>query len=101
MTPEGVYKPKEQTSTELNQFQPTSLLKVEGKIFFSDKASRLTKCLTKNSYLNVSEQKEVSGYLEHTNMIWEAIQRPTSRKLQPGCKFVKTLLMNSSLYRTK
>ena len=39
---EGVYIPKEKDSKGLNQFRPISLLNVEGKIFFSIMASRLT-----------------------------------------------------------
>ena len=54
---DGVYIPKEQNSTEINQFQPISLLNVEGKILFSVMASRLTKYLTENGYINTSVQK--------------------------------------------
>ncbi|GFO03431.1 reverse transcriptase [Plakobranchus ocellatus] len=85
MTAEGVYIPKEQDSKEINQFRPISLLNVEGKIFFSIMASRLTKYLTENGYINTSVQKGgipgVSGCLEHATMIWEAIQRAKSEKL--------------------
>ena len=77
MSAGGVYIPKEQNSTEINQFRPISLLNVEGKIFFSVMASRLTKYLTENGYINTSVQKGgipgVSGCLEHATMIWEAI----------------------------
>ncbi|KAK3744023.1 hypothetical protein RRG08_021851 [Elysia crispata] len=48
-------------------------------------ASRLTKYLTENGYINTSVQKggipRVSGCLEHATMIWEAIQRAKSDKL--------------------
>ena len=85
MTADGVYIPKEQNSTEINQFQPMSLLNVEGKIFFSVMASRLTQYLTENGYINTSVQKGgipgVSGCLEHATMIWKAIQRAKSEKL--------------------
>ncbi|KAK3720950.1 hypothetical protein RRG08_047516 [Elysia crispata] len=85
MSADGVYIPKEQNSTEINQFRPISLLNVEGKIFFSVMASRLTKYLTENGYINTSVQKGgipgVSGCLEHATMIWEAIQRAKSEKL--------------------
>ena len=74
---DGVYIPKEQNSTEINQFRPISLLNVEGKIFFSVMASRVTKYLTENGYINTSVQKGsihgVSGCLEHATMILEAI----------------------------
>ena len=85
MTAEGVFIPKEQNSTEINQFRPITLLNVEGKIFFSVMASRLTKYLTENGYIDISVQKGgipgVSGCLEHATMIWEAIQRIKSKKL--------------------
>ncbi|GFN78864.1 reverse transcriptase [Plakobranchus ocellatus] len=85
MIAEGVYIPKEQDSRGINQFRPISLLNVEGKIFFSVMASRLTKYLTENGYINTSVQKGgnpgVSGCLEHATMIWEAIQRAKSEKL--------------------
>ncbi|GFO39304.1 reverse transcriptase [Plakobranchus ocellatus] len=85
MTAEGVYIPNEQDSRGINQFRPISLLNVEGKIFFSVMASRLTKYLTENGYINTSVQKGgipgVSGCLEHATMIWEAIQRTKSEKL--------------------
>ncbi|GFO04136.1 reverse transcriptase [Plakobranchus ocellatus] len=72
MTAERVYIPEEQSSTEINQFGPISLLNVEGKIF-SVMASRLTKYLIKNSDINISVQKGglpgVWGCLEHTTMI--------------------------------
>ncbi|GFO16642.1 reverse transcriptase [Plakobranchus ocellatus] len=82
MTAEGVYIPKQQDLKGIIQFRPISLLIVEGKIFFSVMASRLTKYLTENGYINTSVQKGgipgVSGCLEHATMIWEAIQRVKS-----------------------
>ncbi|KAK3757186.1 hypothetical protein RRG08_063162 [Elysia crispata] len=85
MSADGVYIPKEQNSTEMNLFRPISLLNVEGKIFFSVMASRLTKYLTENGYINTSVRKGdipgVSGCLQHATMIWEAIQRAKSEKL--------------------
>ena len=69
------------SKTEINQFRPISLLNVEGKIFFSVMATRLTKY----GYINTSVQKGgipgVSGCLEHATMIWEAILRAKSEKL--------------------
>ncbi|GFO10130.1 reverse transcriptase [Plakobranchus ocellatus] len=48
-------------------------------------ASRLTKYLTENGYLNTSVQKGgipgISGCLEHATMIWDAIQRVKPQKL--------------------
>ena len=85
-TAEEVYIPKSQNSTEINQFLPIILfLNVEGKIFFSVMASRLTKHLSENGYINTSLQKggipRDSGCLEHATMIWEVIQRAKSEKL--------------------
>ncbi|CAG5130209.1 unnamed protein product, partial [Candidula unifasciata] len=75
----GVYIPKEQDSKSLSQFRPISLLNVEGKIFFSVMARRLTQYLMTNKYIDTSVQKGgipgVPGCLEHATMIWEAIQR--------------------------
>ena len=76
---------KEQNSTEINQFRPISLLNVERKTFFSVMASRLTKYLTENGYIDTSVQKRgitgISGCLKHATMIWEAIKRAKSEKL--------------------
>ena len=84
MSADEIYISKEQNSTEINQFRPISLLNVEGKIFFSVMASRLTKCLTENGCINTSAQKGgmpgVSGCLEHATMIWKTIQRAKSEK---------------------
>ncbi|GFO02404.1 reverse transcriptase [Plakobranchus ocellatus] len=48
-------------------------------------ASRLTKYLTENGHINTSVQKGgipgIPGCLEHATMIWEAIQRAKSEKL--------------------
>ena len=84
MCADGVYIPKEQNSTDLNQFRPISLLNVEGKIFFAVMASRLTEFLMANSYVDLSVQKGgipgVSGCLEHATMIWDAIQSARTKK---------------------
>ena len=84
MTADGVYIPKEQNSSDISQFRPISLLNVEGKIFFSVMATRLTKYLQENEYLDVSVQKGgipgVPGCVEHATMIWDAIQRAKSEK---------------------
>ncbi|GFO17342.1 reverse transcriptase [Plakobranchus ocellatus] len=83
MIAEGVYIRKVQDSKGTNQFRPISLLNVEGKLFFSTMASRLTKCLRGNGYINTSVQKGgipgVSGCLEHATMMWEAIRGPSQR----------------------
>ena len=77
--------PRKQNSTEINQFRSISLLNVEGKIFFSVMASPSTKYLTEDGYINTSVQKrgipEVSGSFEHPTMIWKAIKRAKSEKI--------------------
>ena len=82
---EGVYIPKEKDSKGLNQFRPISLLNVEGKIFFSIMASRLTEFVMSNQYVDISVQNGgipgVPGCIEHTSMIWEAIQRAKRSRL--------------------
>jgi hypothetical protein len=53
----GVYIPKEQNSTTIDQFRPISLLNVEGKIFFSVMAKRLTLYLLYNGYIDTTTHK--------------------------------------------
>ena len=84
MIADGVYIPKEQNLKDINQFRLISLLNVEGKIFFAVLASRLTKYLFTNEYINTSLQKGgipgIAGCLEHGNTIWEAIQKALANK---------------------
>ena len=84
MTADGVYIPKEQNSSGLNQFRPISLLNVEGKIFFSVMASRMTTYLKQNDYLDVSVQKGgipgIPGCVDHATMIWNAIQKASQKR---------------------
>ena len=84
MKADGVYIPKEKDSKAINQFRPISLLNVEGKIFFSVMATRLTSFLLANGYVDTSVQKGgvpgIAGCLEHGSMIWEAIQRAKEGK---------------------
>ena len=82
---EGIFIPKEKDSLDLKQFRPISLLNVEGKIFFATMAQRLTRYMMANQYVNASVQKGgvpgVPGCIEHTTMIWEAIQRAKRNRL--------------------
>ncbi|KAJ7998144.1 hypothetical protein DPEC_G00219550 [Dallia pectoralis] len=70
--------PKEKDSVEISQFRQISLLNVEGKIFFSVVARRLTAYLEKNHFIDTMVQKTgipgFSGCLEHVSMIWNQIQ---------------------------
>lgn len=60
---EGCFMPKELNSTRLNQFREISLLDVEGKIFWSIIAKRLTAYLLTNEFINPIVQKGgVPGY---------------------------------------
>ncbi|XP_049324773.1 uncharacterized protein LOC125789951 [Astyanax mexicanus] len=75
---EGVWIPKEENSTRLEQFRSISLLSVEGKIFFSVLARRTTDFLLKNKYIDTSVQKGgipgVPGCLEHTGVVTQLIR---------------------------
>ncbi|KAJ8342789.1 hypothetical protein SKAU_G00327170 [Synaphobranchus kaupii] len=63
---------KEQNSNSISQFRSIALLNVEGKIFFSIMAKRLTSYLTSNSYIDTSCQKAgvpgFPGYIKDTNV---------------------------------
>ncbi|KAJ8278107.1 hypothetical protein GJAV_G00083890 [Gymnothorax javanicus] len=70
--------PKEKDSHNINQFKSIALLNVEGKIFFSVMAKRMTNYLLANNYIDTSCQKAgvpgFPGCVEHSAMIWEQIQ---------------------------
>ena len=70
----GVLIPKGKDAADISQFGPICLLNVEGKIFFSVIAQRLSTNMVKNKYIDTSVQKAwgpgFSGFLEHTSMIW-------------------------------
>ncbi|KAL2097226.1 hypothetical protein ACEWY4_006433 [Coilia grayii] len=75
----GVFIPKELNSTTINQFRSIALLNVEGKLFFSILARRMTNFLKDNEYVDTSCQKAgipgFPGCTEHSAVIWEQIQR--------------------------
>lgn len=75
---EGVWVPKEENSTTLEQFRKISLLKVEGRMFFSFVAHRPTKYLLKNPYIDSSVQKRgipgVPRCLEHNRVVTQLIR---------------------------
>uniref|UniRef100_A0A3B1JD36 Reverse transcriptase domain-containing protein n=1 Tax=Astyanax mexicanus TaxID=7994 RepID=A0A3B1JD36_ASTMX len=74
----GVLIPKEKDASNIGQFRQINLLNVEGKVFFSIVAKRLTKYLKENNMIDTSVQKAgipgFSGCLEHISMIWHQIQ---------------------------
>lgn len=81
---EGVWIPKEKDSKKINQFRIISLLSVEGKIFFSIVARRLTNFLLTNNYIDTSVQKGgiagVPGCLEHTGVVTQLIREAREHK---------------------
>lgn len=54
---EGVWIPKEENSTTIQQFRNISLLSVEGKILFSIVARRMTEFVFGNVYIDSAVQK--------------------------------------------
>ena len=81
---EGVFIPKEEGAKSVEKFRTISLLNVEGKIFFSLKADRITDFLIKNKYINASIQKggipNVSGCIEHTSILSQLIKEAKKEK---------------------
>ena len=75
---EGIYVPKEEHSSGIDQFRSISLLCVEGKIFYSIIARRMTTFLLKNNYIDTAVQKAgipgYSGCLEHNSVLTELIK---------------------------
>ncbi|XP_063049927.1 NACHT, LRR and PYD domains-containing protein 3-like [Engraulis encrasicolus] len=59
----AVFIPKEMNSKDISQFRSIALLNVEGKIFFSVLARRMTRYLLENGYIDTNCQKAgVSGF---------------------------------------
>ena len=81
---EGIYVPKEDKSTVIGQFRQISLLSIEGKIFYSIVAKRITEFLLKNEYIDTAIQKVgvpgFSGCLEHNSVITELIREAKEDK---------------------
>ncbi|KAK7904929.1 hypothetical protein WMY93_017536 [Mugilogobius chulae] len=80
----GIFIPKEKNSSTINQFRQISLLNVEGKMFFSIVAQRLSAFLMKNNLIDTSVQKAgisgFSGCLEHASIIWNQLQAAKKNK---------------------
>ncbi|KAL7881484.1 hypothetical protein AOLI_G00083320 [Acnodon oligacanthus] len=74
----------EEESKTIDQFRTISLLSVEGKIFVSIVARRLTDYLLRNSYIDTSVQKggipKVPGCLEHTGVVTQLIREARENK---------------------
>ncbi|XP_038154112.1 uncharacterized protein LOC119791846 [Cyprinodon tularosa] len=81
---EGVWIPKEEGSTNIDQFRTIFLLSVEGKLFFSIVARRLTDYLLRNSYIDTSVQKggipKIPGCLEHNGVVTQLIREARESK---------------------
>ncbi|KAJ3601767.1 hypothetical protein NHX12_032733 [Muraenolepis orangiensis] len=81
---EGVWIPKEENSTQLDQFRIISLLCVEAKVFFSAVSNRLCTYLAENTYIDTSVQKGgisgMPGYLEHTGVVTQLIREAKENK---------------------
>ncbi|XP_052236077.1 uncharacterized protein LOC127847893 [Dreissena polymorpha] len=81
---EGIFVPKEEVSKDIGQFRTISLLNVEGKIFMSVVARRLTTFMTSNGYIDTSAQKGgvpgFSGCIEHTCAISQLIREAKINK---------------------
>ncbi|KAJ3605966.1 hypothetical protein NHX12_028009 [Muraenolepis orangiensis] len=81
---EGVWIPKEENSTQLDQFRIISLLCVEAKVFFSAVSNRLCTYLAENTYIDTSVQKGgisgMPGCLEHTGVVTQLIREARENK---------------------
>lgn len=81
---EGVWIPKEENSTQLDQFRIISLLCVESKIFFSAISKRLCTYLIKNTYIDTSVQNGgisgMPGCVEHTGVVSQLIREARENK---------------------
>ena len=71
-------------ASTVNKFRTISLLNVEGKLFFSMKADRITDYLMDSEYIDPSIQKGgipgVSGCLEHTAVLSQLIREAKAEK---------------------
>lgn len=76
--------PKENNSSSMEQFRQISLLNVEGKIFVTVVAQRLSVFLRKNNSVDTSVQKAgisgFSGCLEHTHAIGHLVKTALKEK---------------------
>ncbi|KAJ3581486.1 hypothetical protein NHX12_016493 [Muraenolepis orangiensis] len=81
---EGVWIPREENSTQLDQFRIISLLCVEAKVFFSAVSKRLCTYLAENTYIDTFVQKGgisgMPGCLEHTGVVTQLIREARENK---------------------
>ena len=76
--------PKEENASDLSQFRTISLLSVEGKIFFSIVANRLTSYLLANSFIDTTVQKGDMpgdpGCVEHIGVVTQLVREARESK---------------------
>ena len=81
---EGIFAPKEQSSTEISKFRTISLLHVEGKIFMSLLSRCLNGFLLADGYIDTSVQNgcipDVVGCVEHIRVITQIIQEAKEKE---------------------
>ena len=81
---EYIYISKENNSKHQEQFRPTSLLSVDGKIFFGVVAKRMMRFVLNNKFIDISIQRaEISGFpgrVEHASMLWDRIKAARNNK---------------------
>ncbi|XP_056127556.1 uncharacterized protein LOC130105540 [Rhinichthys klamathensis goyatoka] len=81
---EGVWIPKEENASNIEQFRTISLLSVECKIYFKIVSNRLMGFLLKNTYIDTSVQKGgipgVPGCIEHTGVVTQLIREAREGK---------------------
>lgn len=75
---EGVWIPKEENASSIEQFRTISLLSVECKTFFKVVANRLIGFLLKNNYITAFVQKGgvpgIPECMEHTGVVTQLIR---------------------------
>ena len=75
---EGVYIPKDEGDFGPSEGRPISLGNVQGKIYMSVLAKRVTTFALQNKYIDTSVQKggvpKVKGCIEHFGAMWEVIK---------------------------
>ena len=81
---EGVFIPKEPGASTVDKFRTVSKLNVEGKLYFSLWAERLTTYAVANKYIDTRIQKGgvpgISGCLENTAIISQLIREARTEK---------------------
>lgn len=81
---EGVWIPKEENVSNIEQFRTISLLSVECKIFLKIVANSLTEYLLKNNYTDTTVQKGgvpgIPSCMEYTGVVTQLIREAQKSK---------------------